>query len=324
MAELVSILIPVYNCREWVGRAIESALEQSWPNKEIIALDDVSTDGSWDVLQQWKGQIRVERASRNGGQNVSRNALTRLSQGSWLCYLDADDELTPDAIAEKMKLAHEADAIYGTMEVRHYEGAQLTGTRHMEAESFAEPIAAALEWKYPNTSSFMFRRTALLAAGGWNESIQNCTDYDLYLKMLMAGDRLVAAPGSVSIYRQWSDTQAVNENPLRRTTTRLMLMWRTIAELEARDGVTPSIQIAFFNAALAVVRTMYPIDTHRAIAEHKRLRTWAPNIAPAHDKFPAAFRLAYERLGFRGAETLAGLTRFLRPRPARGLFMPLK
>src|SRR5262245_39380012 len=74
VAELVSILIPVYNCREWVGRAIESALEQTWSNCEIIALDDCSTDGSWEVLQQWVRRIRIERAERNGGQNVSRNA----------------------------------------------------------------------------------------------------------------------------------------------------------------------------------------------------------------------------------------------------------
>ena len=323
MAELVSILIPAYNCREWVGRAIQSAINQTWPNKEIIALDDCSTDGSWEALQEWGGKIRVERAGCNGGQNVSRNALTRMSQGTWLCYLDADDELKPDAVAEKMKFAEIADAIYGTMEVQHFEASQLQGTRLMKAELFDDPIASALEWKYPNTSALMFRRTALLAAGGWNEDIQNCTDYDLYLKMLTAGLRFEAAPQSVSVYRQWSDAQAVHTNPLRRTTTRLMLMWRTIEELERHNKVTPAVRDAFFNSALGVVRSIYPIDAQRAITEHTKLRAWAPKTYPSSAVFPAAFRVGYQWLGFQGAEELAKLTRFLRPRPGKRLFMPL-
>jgi hypothetical protein len=189
----------------------------------------------------------------------------------------------------------------------------------MEAETYDDAIAAALEWKYPNTSALMFRRTAVLAVGGWNETIQNCTDYDLYLKMLTAGSRFVAAPASVSVYRQWSDAQAVHENPLRRMTTRLMLMWRTVAEIET----TPAIRNAFFNSAMGVVRSIYPVDANLAMAEHARLRAWAPEVSLSPALFPTAFRLGYQWLGFEGAERLAQLTRFLRPRPAKRLFMPL-
>lgn len=324
MAELASILIPVYNCREWVGHAITSAVEQSWPNKEVIVWDDCSTDGGWEVLQGWRGKVRIERAPRNGGQNVSRNALTGLSRGTWLCYLDADDELLPGAIEEKMKFAGRADAIYGTMEVRHFNGSQITGTRRVEAEPFEDLMAAALQWKLPNTSSFMFRRAALLEAGAWNEEIQNCTDYDLYFKLLLAGKRFAAAKDSFSVYRQWSDEQAVNIDPLRRTTTRLMLMWRTVLELEKLGRITAAVRSSFFNSAMGVVRSIYPMDAHRAEAEHARLRAWAPDVALSGDLFPAPFRLGYRWLGFHGAERLAAMTRFLRPKPATRLFMPLE
>jgi hypothetical protein len=102
-------------------------------------------------------------------------------------------------------------------------------------------------------------------------------------------------------------------------TTRLMLMWRTVVQVE----VTPAIQEAFFNSAMSVIRSIYPVDRALALAEHSRLRAWAPTASLSRSQFPAAFRFIYEMLGFQAAERLAELTRFLRPKPAKRLFMPL-
>ena len=57
---LVSILIPCYNAERWVGQAIESALAQTWPNKEVIVVDDGSTDGSRAVIESYGDRIRHE------------------------------------------------------------------------------------------------------------------------------------------------------------------------------------------------------------------------------------------------------------------------
>src|SRR5438128_2691189 len=119
MRPLVSILIPVFNCKSWVGQSIRSALAQTWSNKELIVLDDGSTDGSGDVVREFGSQLQFETAP-NCGQNISRNHLTSLSRGEWLVYLDADDELAPDSVAKKMACAEQADAVYGTIEVACY------------------------------------------------------------------------------------------------------------------------------------------------------------------------------------------------------------
>jgi glycosyltransferase involved in cell wall biosynthesis len=319
---LVSILIPVFNCRQWLSHSIESALEQTWRNCEIIALDDCSTDGSSHALQEWRNCIRVERSANNGGQNVSRNLLTSMSRGTWLCYLDADDELGPTAINEKMKFCFDSDAIYGTMDARHFRGKELVGSRQITAEGYPDAIRAAFEWKYPNTSAFMFRRSALLEVGGWNEKIQNCTDYDLYFRLLLARRRFQAAPDSLTVYRQWSESQAVYENGLRRTSTRLAIMWRSISELEIQQRVTVEIRHAFFNAALSVLRSLYQFDVGRALEEERRLRTWAPAMRPSQQFFPIGFCLGYQFFGFSGAERLARLTRFLRPKATGAFFQP--
>jgi glycosyltransferase involved in cell wall biosynthesis len=312
MAEPVSILIPAYNCAHWVDRAIESALSQTWPNKEVIVFDDASTDGTFDLLKKWNGKVRLERAPSNKGVCALRNALTALSSGAWLLYLDADDELAPNALETKMSYAETADVIYGTIDLYDYRSGEQPQIVRIAPIRTLDPIVAAFEWKYPNTSAMMFRRSAVIDVGGWNERLKNCTDYDLYFRLLLAGKRFVGAQESISIYRFWSETQMVFQNPLRLESSRLEVMWRAVLELDHRNQLTPLIREAFSNAVLLTIRIIYALDRDRALTEHKRLTSWYPKFIPSSKLFPKAFCVGYQLLGFRGAEVLAVATRQIR------------
>src|SRR5947208_2592225 len=107
MSTLVSILIPCYNAERWIAQAIESALAQTWPEKEVVVVDDGSTDGSLDVIKQFDGRIRWETGPNRGG-NMARNRLRELAGGDWLQYLDADDYLLPDKIDDQMRFLAKA------------------------------------------------------------------------------------------------------------------------------------------------------------------------------------------------------------------------
>lgn len=314
MRPRVSILIPVYNGRRWLAAAIQSALGQTWDHTEVIVLDDGSTDGSGEVARAFGGTIRFE-SQPNGGQNVSRNRLTALSSGEWLAYLDADDELAPDAVERKMVHADRADAVYGSMELRHYRRDDVVSTQLFRAVEYDDQLVAAFLWKYPNTSSFMFRKSAVTAAGGWNESIRSCTDYDLYFRLLLSGARVRAAADSLSVYRHWHAGQASVEDVFRQTTTRLQVMWHAIDVLDRTNRQTNSVRAAFTNAALGVIRILYATDPRRAASEHARLRAWNPSLDPQPPFFPRGYRVAYRWLGFEGAERIAAATRILKPKP---------
>ena len=80
MTKFVSILIPCYNAERWIAQAIESALAQTWSEKEIIVVDDGSTDRSLEVIRQFDGRIRWETGPNRGG-NVARNRLLELARG---------------------------------------------------------------------------------------------------------------------------------------------------------------------------------------------------------------------------------------------------
>jgi len=308
MTPLVSILIPVYNARPWVAQAIESALGQTWPNKEVIVLDDGSTDGSLDVIRSYGGRIQIATQS-NGGQNVSRNQLTRLSRGEWLFYLDADDELMPDNVEQKMKVCTGAAAVYGSVDFATFKDGQKVKSEKILAEHYDDPWVAAFSWKFPNTSAFAFQRQSLLAAGGWDETVKNCTDYALYFPLLQLGGEFKAVPEAWSLYRQWSTTQAVNEAPLRRTTTRLKVMRAAAAALKEAGGLTPVREQAYLDASLAVIRTIYQLDRPLALAEHRQLRCEQPRYRPSVTAFPARFRQVYRLAGFAVAERIAALMR---------------
>ena len=306
---LVSILIPAYNCRPWVSRAIASALGQSWKRCEVIVVDDCSTDDTDQELKRFEGSIRVERALTNGGQNRTRNRLTELSNGEWLVYLDADDELERDSVGQKLKFAAEADVIYGSTKIAMYEGDREVQSEEIVARDYEDLWSAAFAWKFPNTSAFCFRRRAVLEAGDWDENIKNCTDYDLYFRLLGCGYRFKAAPDAWSTYRQWSSMQAVNEDPLRKMTTRLELMFEAAAHLKAAGEMTAARTNAFFDASLGVLRTIYPLAPDQAIKQHKALLSLCPECRPSKELFPARYRFVYETVGFSSAERIAEFMR---------------
>src|ERR1700730_5442370 len=93
----VTIGIPVFNCETWVATAIQSALEQTWPDKEIIVVDDGSTDRSAEICRSFGSRIRFVQQPNRGG-NAARNQVCKLSSGEWIQFLDADDYLKPDKI----------------------------------------------------------------------------------------------------------------------------------------------------------------------------------------------------------------------------------
>ena len=102
MPDLVSILIPAYNAEKWIRDTIKSALSQTWPRKEIIIVDDGSTDNTLRIAKQSESTIVKVVTQENRGACAARNKAFSLAQGDYIQWLDADDLLAFDKIANQM------------------------------------------------------------------------------------------------------------------------------------------------------------------------------------------------------------------------------
>src|SRR5260370_35996593 len=103
MTPLVSIVIPAYKAQKWIAAAICSAVAQTWQRKEIIVVDDGSTDQTLAIARRFESHGVSVVTQDNKGAAAARNKAFSLSQGDYIQWLDADDLLAPDKIARQME-----------------------------------------------------------------------------------------------------------------------------------------------------------------------------------------------------------------------------
>jgi len=105
MEPLVSILIPAYNAEKWIAYSIASAVDQIWKRKEVIIVDDGSTDKTYEIAKKFESKSVKVIMQENRGAAAARNKAYSIAQGDYIQWLDADDLLAPDKISEQMKIA---------------------------------------------------------------------------------------------------------------------------------------------------------------------------------------------------------------------------
>lgn len=123
---LVSVIVPVFNAEPFLDRCVHSVLAQQYRDFELFLVNDGSTDRSGDLCETYArddARIRVIHVG-NGGPSSARNVGLRLAQGEFLYFLDADDEMMPDALNVLLDLAHKhgADWVVGSFRKQHPDG----------------------------------------------------------------------------------------------------------------------------------------------------------------------------------------------------------
>ena len=214
MNALVTIGIPCFNAERWLRAAIESALAQTWPAVEVVVVDDGSSDGSVAIAQSFGDRIRVLTTDHRGG-NHARNEALRHARGEWLQFLDADDWLEPEKIAQQFAEASggaEADVIYSPY---WFEYTRTDGVERVRSEldPRLDLFAQWLAWQIPQTGGALWRKSALERIGGWKEGQPCCQEHELYLRALQAGLRFVFAPTPHAVYRVWSEDTVCRKDP---------------------------------------------------------------------------------------------------------------
>jgi glycosyltransferase involved in cell wall biosynthesis len=184
ISSLVSIVIPCHNQAQFLAESIESALSQTYPNVEVVVVDDGSTDNTPRVVKHYPEVELVSQHRR--GLSAARNTGLRCSSGSYVVFLDADDRLVPEAVARGLACIHarpERALTWGGYRLIDVDGGFLSEAQ--VPSELPDPYAALLERNVVEMhASLVYRRGLFEHVGGFDESLIACEDHDLLLRIV--------------------------------------------------------------------------------------------------------------------------------------------
>ena len=310
MQPKVSILIPCYNAERWVAQAIQSALDQTYPNKEVIVVDDGSTDSSLEVIKQFSYAIRWETGPNHGG-NIARNRLLELSEGEWIQYLDADDYLKPKKVEQQVQcLNHhpQADIIYSPS-VFEYWSQDTFRQEVLPIPKPHDPWILLARWYLPQTGSPLWRKQAIADVDGWKPDQPCCQEHELYLRLLKAEKHFEYCPDTGSVYRQWSEKTVCKRD--KSETFRQRLLIENLIEKHLRDKgkLTRERLYAINQARFECARIIWNFDRDWSIKIVKNIKSTDRRFLPSGNSAPILYKFIYKMFGFSVSEYLASMRR---------------
>ena len=311
MSPLVSILIPCFNAEHWIAQAIESALAQTWPTKEVIVIDDGSTDGSLDIIKRFDGRIRWE-TSPNRGSNAARNRLLALAHGDWLQYLDADDYLLPEKLTRQLEFAREqrdVDVIYSPVAWKRIENGAVISTETPIPEPRDPWILLAL-WRLPQTGGALWKKRAVMSVGGWQVGQPCCQEHELYCRLLEANAQFAYCAGCLAVYRDLEQDGRITRKPRGEfVRERLAILDRVERHLQQRVQLTALRRQAVNDGRHELARSVWRNDRQQATDIYKRIRSSDASFLPSATSNPLLYLMVYRVLGFRAAQIAASCKR---------------
>lgn len=208
MRPLVSILIPAYNAQAWVAESIRSALQQTWPRKEVIVVDDGSRDRTAEIATKFASSEVKVVVKDNEGAAATRNYAYRLSQGDYIQWLDADDLLTPNKIQRQLAALRDVDDNRVLLSSSWAHFYYRTDSRDFVRTSLCQDLSP-VEWLirkmgenlHMQTATWLTSRPLAEAAGPWDTRLISDDDGEYFCRVLMSSVGTRFVPDCGVLYR---------------------------------------------------------------------------------------------------------------------------
>lgn len=308
-----SVIIPAYGVARWIGQAVQSSVEQDLGAQEVIVVNDGSPDAldMAAALAPWRDRVTYLDLP-NRGVGAARNAGLEVARGEWVAFLDGDDWWEPGFLSTQLRfladrrldLAWSDGWVTGeTLEA---------GRRIFELRPCRGPVtveALINQSVSVGTSATVVRRTAVVAAGGFDPKLRRGQDFDLWVRLVHAGARAGYNPAPLIHYRVRAGN--LSGDSVGQATRALEVM----EQLRSKLAGAPRL-VALLDARLTAIRAAAAVERGKAALEGGHFRTARAEFRAAFGHRPTLRHGALAALAL-AAPALAG--RWLRRRARRSL-----
>jgi len=184
----VSVIIPVYNGKNYIKQSINSALNQTYKDIEVIVIDDFSNDGTYEyVLNEFRNEIenrkvRIFRNEKNMERSYSRNFGFNVSQGEYVFFLDYDDEWKANYIEEMIKNFNNFDIVYSIPRTFINKNSNVLRVSRRKYSKDINELVFSAQIAYPSASAF--KREKFIY---FNEKYNQREDWELFIRSVLNG-----------------------------------------------------------------------------------------------------------------------------------------
>ena len=180
----VTVILPSWNRAAWLKKSIDSVLEQTFRDFELIVVDDASTDSTQEILTSYSGKIRSITFEKNLGVSAARNAAVKNCDSEWIAFLDSDDFWHPHKLQKQIAqtVIRAECPIHFTDEIWIRNGVRVNPKKkHQKLEGWI--FKPSLELCLMSPSTVLLRRELFDVHGLFDETLPICEDYDLWLRL---------------------------------------------------------------------------------------------------------------------------------------------
>jgi len=307
MAPLVSILIPCYNAEPWLAQTVESALAQSWPNAELIVVDDGSTDNSLEVARSFESRGVTVIAQEDQGACAARNRALEEAQGDFIQFLDADDLLAPNKIEVQMQRLRSERG--GTVAAAPWERFYKTpGDYESPNDSYESwsDFEDPLDWLLLSARGrtmmplhgWLTPWSLIEKAGRWNERLVLNQDGEYFARVLLEADKIAFCPDTKAFYRTVREGVSARSSCAKWQS--FLRSWQLIYEHVSSERNGPDVRRSFAALYKRTAYGTYPqYPKISRVAENRANELWDVDWKFPQKSFPV--RLVIRTLGWKAA-----------------------
>jgi glycosyltransferase involved in cell wall biosynthesis len=214
----VSVIIPVHNGEKYISESLQSLINQSYPNLEIVVVDDGSTDRTPEIVKEFSRefpQVTYLRQEQQG-QGIARNNGVKISRGEYLMFLDADDIMLPYGIEFQVlhAIAGNYDMVYGDYIVFYEDTKEAKLKEMLSANDFESRILYQCAGNLYPIGTVLIKKETFLELKGFKGDLVPAEDFDLWNRVILSKKKIYKTPLPIYLYRVHPNQSSKNMTKL--------------------------------------------------------------------------------------------------------------